>query len=132
MTFFRSFTYAARPLILVAMLATPVAAQQPPTETASLTMEDLAPMVIRTDSIPGAYEVVHWAKAGLVFVASVPSFDKGTPGVIHVLDAGDLRPIRQIQLPRRAFALALDRSAGRLYAGNTMDGSLTVIDAKGG
>ncbi|QRZ16233.1 hypothetical protein JWJ88_20920 (plasmid) [Paracoccus methylovorus] len=72
------------------------------------------------------------AEVGLIFVASVPSFDKGTPSVIHVLDAGNLRPIRQIQLPRRAFALALDRSTGRLYAGNTMDGSLTVIDAKGG
>ncbi|MEF9600933.1 hypothetical protein O4J55_00895 [Paracoccus sp. PXZ] len=117
---------------LVAGVGLPLAAQDAPTEPAALTAAELAPAVIRTDSIPGAYEVVHWAGEGLVFVASTPSFDKGTAGFIHVLDATDLRPIRQIQLPRRPFALALDRSTGRLYAGNTLDGSLTVIDARGG
>lgn len=121
----------ALPALMALALAMPVAAQTA-IEPAPLTAAQLAPAVIRTDSIPGAYEVVHWAEEGLVFVASVPSFDKGMPGFIHVLDADDLRPVRQIQLPRRPFALALDRSTGRLYAGNTLDGSLTVIDAKGG
>ncbi|ABL73194.1 YncE family protein [Paracoccus denitrificans] len=122
----------ALPALMALALAMPAAAQDAPTEPAALTAAQFAPAVIRTDSIAGAYEVVHWAEAGLVFVASVPSFDKGSAGFIHVLDANDLRPIRRIQLPRRPFALALDRSAGRLYAGNTLDGSLTVIDARGG
>ncbi|WGR63680.1 hypothetical protein E3U26_23840 (plasmid) [Paracoccus ferrooxidans] len=122
----------ALPALMALALAMPAAAQDAPAEPEAMSMAQFAPAVIRTDSIPGAYEAVHWAEAGLVFVASVPSFDKGTPGFIHVLDAADLHPIRQIQLPRRPFALALDRSAGRLYAGNTLDGSLTVIDAKGG
>lgn len=117
--------------ILTAM-ALPAAAQDAPAEPALMTATEFAPAVIRTDSIPGAYEIVHWPEAGLVFVASSPSFDDGAAGFIHVLDAGDLYPIRRIQLPRRPFALALDRSAGRLYAGNTLDGSLTVIDARGG
>lgn len=121
----------ALPALMALALAMPAAAQTA-VEPAPLTAAQLAPVVIRTDSIPGAYEAVHWAEEGLVFVASVPSFDKGTAGFIHVLDADDLRPIRQIQLPRRPFALALDRGTGRLYAGNTLDGSLTVIDAKGG
>lgn len=118
-----------RAALMALAFALPAAAQDAP---AALTAADMAPAVIRTDSIPGAYELVHWAGEGLLFVASVPSFDKGTPGFVHVLDADDLSPIRRIQLPRRPFALALDRSTGRLYAGNTLDGSLTVIDARGG
>ncbi|REF68498.1 MULTISPECIES: YncE family protein [Paracoccus] len=120
------------PVALALTLAMPAVAQQAPNEPAPLTTAEFAPAMIRTDTIPGAYEVVHWMEEGLAFVASVPSFDEGTAGFIHVLDADDLHPIRQIQLPRRPFALALDRRTGRLYAGNTLDGSLTVIDAKGG
>ncbi|MFT3691345.1 YncE family protein [Paenirhodobacter sp.] len=115
--------------LAVAMaLALPAVAQPPE----FLSTAQVAPALIRTDSISGAYEVVHWGEAGLIFVASVPSFDKGSAGFIQVLDAATLAPIRQIQLPRRPFALALDRGTGRLYAGNTLDGSLTVIDARGG
>ena len=64
---------AAWRLALMA-LAMPAAAQEAPAGPAPMTAGELAPTVIRTDPIPGAYEVVHWAEAGLVFVASTPSF----------------------------------------------------------
>ncbi|WP_423210557.1 YncE family protein [Paracoccus yeei] len=55
-----------------------------------------------------------------------------TPGYVDLLDAADLRPIRRIELPRRAFALAMDHKRGRLIVGNTLDGSLSVLDARSG
>lgn len=114
-------------------LALPAVAQEaPPAPDVTLSAAGFAPSLLRTDSISGAYELVHWAEEGLLFVASVPSFEAGTAGYIQVLSADDLRPLRQIRLERRPFALALDRKAGRLYAGNTTDGSLTVIDARSG
>lgn len=84
------------------------------------------------DTVKGAYEIVHSAELGQVFVAASPAFGDGTAGYIHVLDDTDLRPIRQIQLARRAFGLALDHTTDRLYVGHTMDGALGVIDAKDG
>ncbi|NPD16067.1 YncE family protein [Xinfangfangia sp. D13-10-4-6] len=120
-------------------ISTPALAEAPATTATATTATAipaetvaLAAAITRTDSIPGAYEIVHWPEEGLLFVASVPSFENAGLGYIHVLDASDLRPIRQIQLKRRPFALALDRSTGRLYAGHTMDGTMSVIDARGG
>ncbi|NPD14801.1 YncE family protein [Xinfangfangia sp. D13-10-4-6] len=104
----------------------------PASQPAPLTSAEIGAALIRTDSIPGAYELVHWAEEGLVFVASAPSFEAGTEGFVHVLKADDLSPLRQFRLDRRPFALTLDRAAGRLYVGNTMDGSLTVLDARQG
>lgn len=126
------WTRTALPLLLAAVIAGPSMSQDVPAGSTPLTASEIAPALTRTDSIPGAYEVLHWAEEGLVFVASTPAFTEGTAGFVHVLRAEDLSPVRRIQLPRRPFALALDRSTGRLYAGNTLDGSLTVLDAKGG
>ncbi|NPD14905.1 YncE family protein [Xinfangfangia sp. D13-10-4-6] len=114
--------------LLTLSLASPALAET----VTPLTPAQIAPAITRTDSIPGANELVHDAASGLLYVASVPDFAEGTPGYIHILDATDLRPLRQIQSGRLPFALALDHSTGRLYAGNTLEGSLSVIDAKGG
>lgn len=97
----------------------------------TMTPADIAPALVRQDMIAGAYEVVHSPKLGAVFVAGSSPSGKGV-GVIHVLDAGDLHPLRQIQVPYRAFALALDHESGRLYVGHTFDGALSVIDARSG
>lgn len=97
-----------------------------------MTAAQIAPALTRQDIVAGAYEVVHAPELGQIFVAATPSFEPGTPGYIHVLDDGDLHQIRQIQLPRRAFGLALDRTAGRLYVGHTLDGTLGIMDARGG
>lgn len=88
--------------------------------------------VQRQDAFKGAYELLDAPELGLVFVATAPSFDEGVSGAVYALDRDDLGIKRRIQLPRRAFALAMDREAGRIYVGNTLDGALSIIDAKSG
>lgn len=97
-----------------------------------LTQPAIAQTAIRQDMIPGVYETAEAAELGALFVASTPSFDAGTPGYVDLLDPADLSPIRRIELPRRAFALAMDHQRGKLFVGNTLDGSLSVLDAKSG
>lgn len=93
---------------------------------------DFAPAVRVQNDIAGTYEVLAVPELGAVFSASVPDFQDGAPGDIHMLDAQTLARTRRIQLQRRPFALAIDHKRGRLYAGNTKDGSLTVLDAASG
>jgi DNA-binding beta-propeller fold protein YncE len=67
-----------------------------------------------------------------VFVATTPTFDAAAPGFVQRLDARTLQPLQTVQLPRRAFALGLNSVTNTLYVGNTLDGSLTVVDATSG
>lgn len=88
--------------------------------------------VLRQDAFQGIYEVAVASATGTVFVASTPSFDAASPGFVHRLDARTLQLLQTVQLPRRAFALGLNRVTNTLYVGNTLDGSLTVLDASSG
>lgn len=91
-----------------------------------------ADAALRQDIIPGAYEILDDADRGLVYVAANPSFEGPSPGYVWLLDRDDLGVKRRIQLPDGAFALAMDREAGRLYVGNTLQGKLGILDAKTG
>lgn len=93
---------------------------------------DYAPAATRQYGLEGGYEVLAAPELGAVFAASVPVFDDAAAGFVQMLDGADLSPIRTIELPRRPFALAMDRARGWIYAGNTKDGALSVIDARGG
>ncbi len=93
---------------------------------------DFVTAATRNSAIPGGYEVLSVPALGAVFAASVPDFTDGAAGDVYMLDADTLAPLRRIQLKRRPFALAADTARGLLYAGNTKDGSLSVIDAKSG
>lgn len=117
--------------LLGLILCTMPAFAEPPA-SAQMQPAEFAPAIRRTDSIPGPYEVLAVPELGAVFSASVPDFTDGAPGDIYMLSADSLQPIRRIQLQRRPFALAIDHKRGRLYAGNTKDGSLAVIDAASG
>ncbi|WP_246175368.1 YncE family protein [Paracoccus limosus] len=97
-----------------------------------MTPAEYAGAALRQDAIHGAYELLDAPELGLVFVASAPSFEPGASGAVYALDRDDLSIKRRIQLPRRAFALAMDHDSGRLYVGNTLDGAVTVIDAQSG
>ncbi|RYF72936.1 MAG: YncE family protein [Comamonadaceae bacterium] len=88
--------------------------------------------VLRQDLFQGIYEVAVAPSSGAVFVATAPSFDATSPGFVHRLDARTLQPLQTVQLPRRAFALGLNSVTNTLYVGNTLDGSLTVVDATSG
>lgn len=115
------------PALVLLALAPPALAQQQPMQPA-----EYAPVATRQYGIPGAYEVLAAPDLGAVFAASVPVFEDGAAGDLYMMDGRTLAPIRRTQLARRPFALAMDRSRHRLYAGNTKDGSLSVIDPRGG
>ena len=53
-------------------------------------------------------------------------------GLVERLDARTLQPLQTIELPKRAFALGINRTTNTLYTGNTVSGSITVIDAGSG
>lgn len=94
--------------------------------------QDFAPAVQRNSAIRSVYEVLGVPELNAVFYASVPDFKDDAPGDIYMLSADNLSEIRRIQLQRKPFALAIDHKRGWLYAGNTKDGSLSVIDARSG
>ncbi|MGB6103236.1 MAG: YncE family protein [Pusillimonas sp.] len=90
-----------------------------------------APM-LRQDAFKGIYEVAVSADAASVFVATINGFDKQNAGFIQRLDARSLQLLQTIQVPHRSFALGLNRVTNTLYVGNTMEGSLSVVDAASG
>ncbi|WP_369010399.1 YncE family protein, partial [Escherichia coli] len=67
----------------------------------------------------------------VLFVASAGSFkDASVPQQVLVVDPASLSIIEKVNLPRRAFSLALDDGNDRLYVGNTGQGAVTVIDTR--
>lgn len=115
-------------LALLLGCAFPVIAQEVPLTPP----ETYAPAATRNDAFPNAYEVLPVPELGSVFVASVPGLEDDDSGDVYMLDADNLAVQRRIQLQRRPFALAMDHRRGWIYAGNTKDGALSVIDAKSG
>lgn len=97
-----------------------------------LSAAQYAPAALRQDALLGVYETRLSPEHDILFVASSPGFEAKQAGFLYVLDPETLSEIRRIQLPRKAFALGLDQAAGRLYVGNTLDGSLTVVDGASG
>lgn len=81
----------------------------------------------------GVYELAYDGQAKVLFAASAPSFDKDkTQGKIYKLDLEDLTGTGVIETSRRAFATALDEENHLLYVGNTLEGSVTLIDTRTG
>lgn len=81
----------------------------------------------------GLYELSVDTQQNAIFVASAPSFDKGkTTGHVYKLDLEKLTTTEVINTSHRAFATALDETHQRLYIGNSLDGTVTVIDTSTG
>lgn len=124
---------AIRPVLLALALAAPaLPALAQDAEPALVQPASYAGALLRQDIIPGAYELLDDADQGVIFVASNPSFEGKNPGYVWLLDREDLSVKRRIQLADGAFALAMDRTTGRLYVGNTLSGKLSILDAKSG
>jgi len=82
---------------------------------------------------PGLYELAYDASQNTLFAASAPSFEKEkTTGVVFTLDPVTLAKKGAITTSRRAFATALDEENHTLYIGNTLEGSVTLIDTRSG
>lgn len=88
-----------------------------------------AEQVQRQAIAKGVYELVYSPTRNAVFVASSGGWgDQADPAKVVRLNPDTLAVEAEIPLQRKAFGLALDDAAGRLYVGNTVDTSLTVVD----
>ena len=88
--------------------------------------------ILRQDIAEGLYELVYSPESNAVFVASSADFSSNGGGAIYQLDPNTLAVQRQINLPLKPFALALDTRSNTLYAGHTLDGAVTAINATTG
>ena len=106
--------------------------QQPPagTETTQAsTTQHTAPRIERVNIAEGLYQVTFSERHNTLYVASAGNFEEGSPpSAIYFLDPQTLAVKGHLPLERKAFALTLDDAADRLYVGNAVDSSITVVD----
>ncbi|VEF37010.1 ATP-binding protein [Stenotrophomonas maltophilia] len=77
----------------------------------------------------GLYELAYSPKQNAVFVASSGGFDDDAgPAQVLRLNPATLAVETRIPLERKAFGVVLDDAHNRLYVGNTVDLSVTVVD----
>lgn len=82
---------------------------------------------------PGIYELAYDGSQNTLFAASAPSFDKDkTSGLVYRLDPQTLKTTSALTTSRRAFATALDEENHKLWLGNTLEGSVTLVDTRSG
>ncbi|RZL63341.1 MAG: YncE family protein [Variovorax sp.] len=88
-----------------------------------------AAQIHRVAIAPALYELAYSARQNAVFVASAGGFGPGAPASKLVkLDPRTLAVQAEIPLARKGFGLTLDDAANRVYIGNTVDASITVVD----
>lgn len=106
-------------------LAVPAALASAPTAASAPTT---AP-VQRQAVAKGLYELAYSPSQNAVFVASSGGFgDDAGPAQVVRLDPATLAVQARIPLERKAFGVVLDDANHRLYVGNTVDTSVTVVD----
>lgn len=77
----------------------------------------------------GLYELAYSPTQNAVFVASSGGFgDDAGPAQVLRLNPTTLAVDARIPLERKAFGVVLDDAHNRLYVGNTVDTSVTVVD----
>ena len=119
-TLFRSASLA---MAITLSLAAPAAFAGEPTPSAT----DAA--VQRAAVAQGLYELAYSPSQNAVFVASSGGFgDDAGPAQVLRLDPTTLAVQQSIPLERKAFGVVLDDANNRLYVGNTVDTSVTVVD----
>lgn len=116
---------AALALAVTLSLGTPSAFAVGKTTPAAET----AAAVLRKPVAQGLYELAYSPTVDVVYVASSGGFgDTAGPAQLLLLDPNTLDVEAQIPLERKAFGLVLDDANHRLYIGNTVDTSVTVVD----
>jgi len=79
----------------------------------------------------GVYALAYDKGQQALYAASAPSFDKDkTDGLVFKLAAQTLQIEAKIPTERRTFAVALDEENHRLYLGNSLEGSVTLLDSR--
>ncbi|WP_312318784.1 YncE family protein [Stenotrophomonas sp.] len=89
----------------------------------------VATNVERKPIAQGLYELAFSPTQNAVFVASSGGFgDAAGPSQVLRLNPETLAVEKAIPLERKAFGVVLDDAHNRLYVGNTVDTSVTVVD----
>lgn len=84
---------------------------------------------VQTAVGPGVYELAYSPSQQMVYAAVAGGFtDDAPPSSLVQLDAATLQEQSRLLLPYRAFGLALDDQAKRLYVGHSLQGRISVID----
>ena len=125
-------TSALLPLALAAALAG--CAQQPTASTGAAAATPAvtaktAAQVQRQALAKGLYELAYSPRQNALFVASSGGFGPdASPAKVLRLNPQTLAVEGEIPLERKAFGVTYDDASGRLYLGNTVDLSVTVVD----
>lgn len=98
--------------------------------TGSACANDIAESAYLTRDIGnGLYELSFDSQNNRIWAASSPSFNRDKDnGIIYLLDPTTLKAESAIKITHLGFSTALDEAHNRLYVGNTLDGSVTVIN----
>jgi len=113
---------AAAMLAMALALGVPMAFAAEPTTAADAAVQ-------RNAVAKGLYELAYSAKQDAVYVASSGGFgDDAGPAQVLKLDPKTLAVKATIPLQRKAFGVVLDDANDRLYVGNTVDTSVTMVD----
>lgn len=87
--------------------------------------------VLRQAPAPGLYELAYSPRENLVYVVSSGgSGEAAEPSKLLWLDPDTLQVAGELALPQRGFGVTLDDAGHRLYVGNSVDGSITVVDTQ--
>lgn len=79
----------------------------------------------------GVYELAVDNGQNALYAASAPSFDKDkTAGLVFQLAADSLKVKDKIATERRTFAVALDEENHILWLGNSLEGSVSLLDTR--
>lgn len=98
-------------------------------DIAAPTSAATAAAVQRKPIAQGLYELAFSPKQNAVFVASSGGFgDAAGPAQVLRLNPETLAVEARIPLERKGFGVVLDDAGDRLYVGNTVDTSVTVVD----
>ena len=131
LTTLRLSSGAAVLALMLAACGTPSNTAQPMDRSATPAAAQARQDVTRAEVGRGLYELAYSPAQQALFVASSGGFgaDAAPAGVLR-LNPQTLAVEQTIPLERKAFGVALDDTTGRLYVGNTVDTSVTVVDIK--
>lgn len=122
----RRCTVAALAVAIAIGMAAPAAYAATPTASSAAAVQ-------RNAVAQGLYELAYSARQNAVYVASSGGFGDGAgPAQVLKLDPATLAVQATIPLERKGFGVVLDDANDRLYVGNTVDTSVTVVDTAQG
>lgn len=117
--------------LALAACTSPGATQSVSAPSSTSTQLGTAALVQQQAIAPSLYELAYSANQNALFVASAGGFGPDAPASqLLRLDPRTLAVQAHTELPLRGFGVVLDDMANRLYVGNGLEGSITVLDTR--